>query len=371
MFSLIPEDVNSKAKLNQIWQWGILPVTFLAVLIHGIGKLSPIFLAMIVGLPLAAAYAFLLSKTQKQSEKYPLGLPLLATVFFGLAVGLALPFTWLPRPLVILAIGVDLAFLGIGIAIFDAFDEGHRLREDMVRSFISTLFLSLLFVIQFALAITLDDGLSFGMLVLLYSILATTTAVTTLSGPFISTVSRIGILGNWPKEQVQLRATAGMIDRVDPQVNFTQMGEKDFQRLTRKAISYLGDLPRLSSSPLTYLPLITHRLEERGARKDSLERAHELKTLLTDSIQRLKPPGEELFGSTDAWRYYNALHFPYVVGIKPSRRYQPTDSLAHHERQALEWFRTQVPERTLHNWQTTAAKMVTQDLKDRLDRLES
>jgi hypothetical protein len=156
---------------------------------------------------------------------------------------------------------------------------------------------------------------------------------------------------------------------VDPTINFNQIQETDLQRLIRKAISYLGDLPRLASSPLTYFPLITHRLEKRNARNDSLERAHELKALLTESIQRLKPPGDELFGTSDAWRYYNALYFPYVVGLKPSRRYQSTATLTEHDLLALEWFRTQVPERTLHNWQTTASRLVTKDLQDRLNRL--
>ena len=99
---------------------------------------------------------------------------------------------------------------------------------------------------------------------------------------------------------------------------------------------------------------------------DQLERAHELKTLLTESIQRLKPPEDSLFGTTDAWRYYNALYFPYVKGLKPYRRYQSTKMLSEEEKLALEWFRTEVPERTLYNWQTTAAKMVAQDISDRL-----
>jgi len=367
LLTLVPESVTRKERIFQGWQWVVLPLTFLAVVIHGMGGLPPTLLATIVGIPLTAAYGFLLFTHPRRGEKFPLGLPLLATVFFGLAVGLALPFTWLPQPVVILSIGVDLACLGIGIAIFDAFEEGHRLRDDMLRSFITTLFLSMLFVIQIALVFRLAGEPSFGMWVLLYSTLSTTIAVATLSDLFISSISNWGIFENWPKEQIQLRTTAGMIDRVNVKVDFHSMGEGEFHRLTRKAISYLGDLPRLASSPLTYLPLVTDRLQARNARSDSLERAHELKALLTESIHRLKPPGDELFGMSDAWRYFNALYFPYVVGLKPSRRYQPTGTLKDHERTALEWFRTQVPERTLHNWQTTAAKLVTQDLKDRIE----
>ena len=31
---------------------------------------------------------------------------------------------------------------------------------------------------------------------------------------------------------------------------------------------------------------------------------------------------------------------------------------------ALEWFQTAVPERTLHNWQNAATKLVAQDLRE-------
>jgi oxygen-independent coproporphyrinogen-3 oxidase len=34
-------------------------------------------------------------------------------------------------------------------------------------------------------------------------------------------------------------------------------------------------------------------------------------------------------------------------------------------RAALEWFRTAVPERTLYNWQTAAARLVARDLRER------
>jgi len=371
LITLVPESITYKKRVYQIWQWVVLPLTFLAVVIHGLDPLPPTILAIIVSIPFTAAYGFLLITHTTRGEKFPLGLPLLATVFFGLAVGLALPFTWLPQPILILSIGVDLACLGIGIAILDAFEEGHRLKDDMLRSFITTLFLSMLFVIQIALVFNLAGEPSFGMWVLLFSTLSTTIAVATLSGLFISSISNWKVFRNWPKEQIQLRSTAAMINRIDAKVDFYHMKEEEFHRLIRKAISYLGDLPRLASSPLTFLPLITHRLEARKARSDSLERAHELKALLTESIHRLKPPGDDLFGTSDAWRYFNALYFPYVVGLKPTRRYQPTATLKDHERAALEWFRTQVPERTLHNWQTTAAKLVTQDLQDRLDQKES
>jgi hypothetical protein len=89
----------------------------------------------------------------------------------------------------------------------------------------------------------------------------------------------------------------------------------------------------------------------------------ELKALLTESILRLKPRNGDQFGTSAEWRYYNALYFPYIIGLKPYSRRTQHSHLDPVAKQALEWFRTQVPERTLHNWQTAATKLVAQDLR--------
>src|SRR5690606_3631744 len=100
-----------------------------------------------------------------------------------------------------------------------------------------------------------------------------------------------------------------------------------------------------------------------------LERAHLLKALLVESILRLKPYSDKDFDSSDDWRYYNSLYFPYVVGLKPYSVRFDTEALDESSRMALDWFQTQVPERTLHNWQTTAAKLVAQHLRELQERM--
>jgi hypothetical protein len=92
----------------------------------------------------------------------------------------------------------------------------------------------------------------------------------------------------------------------------------------------------------------------------------ELQALLGEAIVRLRPRGQAEFGTTDAWRYYNALYFPYVVGVRPYRRRDEERSYDAVARQALEWFDRQVPERTLHNWQNTAARLIAQELRQEL-----
>ena len=68
-----------------------------------------------------------------------------------------------------------------------------------------------------------------------------------------------------------------------------------------------------------------------------------------------------MFDTTDEWRFYNSLFFPYVAGLRPYRKIQEKD-LAPHEKEALEWFRSFVPERTLHNWQNSGARLIASDL---------
>ena len=74
--------------------------------------------------------------------------------------------------------------------------------------------------------------------------------------------------------------------------------------------------------------------------------------------------GQGEFGTADAWRYYNALYYPYVAGLKPYSRRAIHDDLDPAAGQALAWFQAQVPERTLYNWQTAAARLVAQNLRE-------
>jgi hypothetical protein len=160
----------------------------------------------------------------------------------------------------------------------------------------------------------------------------------------------------------ELRATANALQRRDPDLDPAKLDEEKFVRLTRRALSNFGDLPRLSASPLVNLSLVESRLLVKNGPDNPLERAAELKTILAESIERLKPRNGDDFGTSDEWRYYNSLYFPYVAGIKPyssrARNYHKDPVV----REALEWFRATVPERTLHNWQNVAAKLIAQDL---------
>jgi hypothetical protein len=231
--------------------------------------------------------------------------------------------------------------------------------------------MTLLFGGLVVLAIIGGAGLAFPTVVLLLATIAAAITVQTFADPVQTMVDRFAFAYfPWLQQaRADLRAAASALPRVRPAIDFETLDEAEFTRLTRRALSHFGDLPRLATSPLTYLPLIETRLADHGAPDNTLERAAELKSVLAESIARLKPRDEGEFGTTEAWRHYNALYFPYVAGLKPySRRGDHHNGLDAVTHEALEWFQTQVPERTLHNWQNAAARLVAQDLRERLKR---
>ena len=118
--------------------------------------------------------------------------------------------------------------------------------------------------------------------------------------------------------------------------------------------------------PSKSLPLIDKRLQQRSADNHTLERAAELKALLGESIKRLKPRTDDAYSTSDEWRHYNVLYYPYVLGLKPLSRRLALRELDEEQRMIAEWFRSQVPERTLHNWQNAAAELVARDLRERM-----
>ncbi|NUT93452.1 MAG: hypothetical protein HOY78_15665 [Saccharothrix sp.] len=224
----------------------------------------------------------------------------------------------------------------------------------MVRSLLVSAGMAAVFGGQVALF--LDDRLA----PLLYGTVAAAVALQVLANPLAAVVDRVAV-PEVAEERAELREAADALPRRAPLAE-----DADFVKLTRRALSSYGDLGKLVASPLTELPVISARLAARGVPDQPLERAAELKTLLLESIQRLKPKDGD-FGTSDEWRHYNALYFYYVVGIRPYSRRTKREDLAPEARKALAWFVNQVPERTLHNWQNAGAKLVAADLSAQVE----
>lgn len=293
------------------------------------------------------------------------GLIVVAVLLVALAIGLVIAgLGWVPYWLAALSIGFDLALLGVCVARFDAFDEGETVRADMLRSALLSGGVALLFGSQIGLAL-LVTGPRPDLQLLLYGVVASAIGVVVLTSPLQALADRVALTPAARTARTELREVADALPR-KAEVPLP-LNEAEFVRHVRRALSNYGDLGKLVTSPLTELPLIDTRLAERGAEDTPVERARELKAVLLESIERLKPADGE-FGTSEEWRHYNALYFYYVGGIRPySVRTKRTD-LDPISRRALSWFADQVPERTLHNWQSAAAKLVATDLGSSIAR---
>ncbi|MBB6037340.1 hypothetical protein [Phytomonospora endophytica] len=293
-------------------------------------------------------------------------LSLVATLLFGL--GLSFPAyaaELLPDGLLLPMLGVDLIVLAVAVAIADAFDEGTELRADMARSAIFSGLAGLVFGGQVGLAF-LVTGTGPAMTALLFGVVAAAVTGQSVHGVLNRTVDRLAFAGRpeTVREREELREAADALARRPEPSAFAFPPDREFTRLVRRALSDYAHLGRLVASPLTGLPVIGERLAARGSADQPLERAAELKAVLREGIERLRPqPGQ--FSTADEWRFFNAVHYPYVVGLRPYSVRARHENLSPDAAAVLTWFRAGVPERTLHNWQNQAAALIAADLKGR------
>jgi hypothetical protein len=382
---LLPETAPLRNQLNWMRDFNLfllaIPFYLVSVSTHlifdfttetpQVGPLYPLFAGLVL-LPMLVTLLLIGRLFQTDRPKKSLGLLLVASLLFTLGAGLLIfPFNWLPRSWLPLMLGLDILALGLIIAWLDAFDQGEMLLPEFARAFDAAFFMALLFGGPVVLTMILSAGPTFPMTALLIVTISSAIITQALGDPIQNGLDAIALRAfpHLRRARADLRLTAAVLPRVNEAFNLEATDDEEFARLTRRALSHMGNLPRLATTPLTRLSLIEARLRERNANGDTLERAAELKRVLTESICRLKPRGKGDFGVTEEWRHYNALYFPYVVGLKPYSRRVEYDGLDPVAQEALEWFRTYVPERTLYNWQNAAAELVAQDLRERHHRL--
>ena len=291
----------------------------------------------------------------------------IATLFFALGNAIiVIPLGLVPSWLALAGTGFDVAVLGIAVAIGDAFDEGQALRADMLRSFAATAVVAVLFGGQ-ALVVLAVTGSETALTVLLFTSLGIAIAINVLADPLAGMLDRLAFSRSpaLRADRAALRSTEAALPlrRDNP---LDGVDDDTFARLTRRALGHYGDLSKLVASPLTKLPVIDERLAARGAPDQPLERANELKALLAERVARLKPRDAGDFGTTEEWRYYNSLYFPYVVGVRAYAQNATAAGLDPVARQAWQWFVTEVPQRSLHNWQNAAARLIAADLRGNL-----
>lgn len=299
------------------------------------------------------------------------GVVIIATLFFALGNAiLVIPLGLVPSWLALASTCFDVLLLGVAVALWDAFDEGQALRADMLRSFTGTVVVAVLFGGQslIGMAVTGADGSArTALTVLLFTSLGVAIAINVLADPLAGLLDRLAFSRS-PRLRAERAALRGA-EAALPLVAANPLDALDddaFARLTRRALGHYGDLSKLVASPLTQLAVIDERLAARGAADQPVERANELKALLADHIARLKPRDGGEFGTTEQWRYYNSLYFPYVVGVRAYAQNATAAGLDPVARQAWHWLVTEVPQRSLHNWQNSAARLIAADLRGRM-----
>jgi hypothetical protein len=367
-------DDNGRSRAVEVLLVGVVAaLTLVGATMAGTveGPLRLGHVVMCVVISVSTLYA-MVAALARRTQKIPVvGLVLTATLFFALANAiLIIPLGVVPSWLALASTGCDVFCLGVAVALWDAFDEGQALRADMLRSFTGAGSVVLLLGGQMLIGLALTSHqptAQIALTVLLFTSLAIVSAVQVLADPLARVLdwmvfSRSPLL-RAHRETLRRTQSALPLRSADPLDNFD---DDTFDRLTRRALGHYGDLSKLVANPLTGLPAIDERLAARGAPDQPLERAIELKALLADRIARLKPRDGGDFGTTEQWRYYNSLYFPYVVGVRAYAQNATAAGLDPTARQAWQWFVTEVPQRSLHNWQNAAAKLIAADLRGRV-----
>ncbi|MET0900142.1 MAG: hypothetical protein ABWY45_19705, partial [Mycobacterium sp.] len=209
-----------------------------------------------------------------------MGVLIVATLFFALGNAiLVIPLGLMPSWLALASTGFDVLLLGVAVALWDAFDEGQALRADMLRSFVGTVLVAVIFGGQalIGLAVVGEPVLT----VLLFSSLAVAITITVLADPLAGVLDRLAFSPQLSADRSSLRRTEAALP-LRAASPLADVDDDTFARLTRRALGHYGDLSKLVASPLTALPLIDDRLAARGAPDQPLERAAELKAVLAD-----------------------------------------------------------------------------------------
>jgi hypothetical protein len=336
--------------------------------VEGPLRLGHVVMSLVISV--STVYAMIAALVRRR--KIPVvGLIITATLFFALANAiLIIPLGLVPSWLAMASTGCDVLGLGVAVALWDAFDEGQALRADMLRSFTGAGAVVLLLGGQMLIGLALtrqQTTAQIALTVLLFTSLAIVSTVQVLADPLAGLLDRL-VFSRSPmlradRETLRRTQSALPLRLADPLDDFD---DDTFARLTRRALGHYGDLSKLVANPLTALPTIDERLSARGAPDQPLERAIELKALLADRIAALKPRDCGDFGTTEQWRYYNSLYFPYVVGVRAYAQNATAAGLDPTARQAWQWFVTEVPQRSLHNWQNAAARLIAADLRGRV-----
>ena len=354
---LLPPSVPEHRQVNRGWPVLALVFLALAVALPGVGKLVALA-------PLAGALVLLL---RYRDRVRPAPLPsALAAAALLYAVGLVVvlgPIDLGPPALVLAAIGLDLLLMGYLVAVAEAVDAAERLLPDLTRSLLAALLAGGLCGGPAALTMLAAPGREV-VIILQFVLVAMVLSAVGLAGQLRAGLDRVAFLNDdgLRRGRTALLVAADALPRRRRRHEMHALDADEFRRLTRRALEDFGDVGRLLRNPLLDLPVVDRRLAARGpaVADQPLVRVAELRAVLTEHVARLKPAGA--FGTTEEWRFFNALHYCCVLGLQPHQRGPQPEGLDRDARRAVDWFRRYVPRRSLRRWQAEGAAMVAAQL---------
>ncbi|MBL8156920.1 MAG: hypothetical protein JNM70_22290, partial [Anaerolineae bacterium] len=145
---LLPEGMRLRAILSRGWR-ALLPLIVVmlyglnAVVVMQVGSALYTLFASLTGVALALAVVLVVWSFRSARPRRLLALILLTGLFLTLSVSFMLfPVIVVSRETMLLMVGLDLAVLGLVIALLDAFEEGEALLPDMLLSLARTALLT-------------------------------------------------------------------------------------------------------------------------------------------------------------------------------------------------------------------------------------
>ena len=359
---LLPDELPERTQLDRGWL--VISALFLAAVIVVPGAARLVAVAPMVG-GLVLLWRF---RDRVRPAVLPAAVTVVAVLYALTLVALLVPVDLGAPELVLAAAGLNLAVLAYLVAVADAADAGERLWPDLRRSAAGAAVGALLVggLATLTMLAAPEERL---VAVLQFVVVAAVMAYAGLIGPVRRFLDRIAFPHDdrLRQDRQALALLSEALPRRRERHTLLKVDEDEFRRLTVQALDNFDDLARLLRSPLIDLPTVDRRLTGENAEKP-MARALQLRAVLQESVARLKPDG--LFGTTEEWRHYNALHYCCVVGLRPYDRKPLTDGLDRDSRRALEWFRRYVPRRSLRQWQREGGALVADRLWGELMRTD-
>lgn len=356
--ALLPRTLPERRRIDAGWLGLAVVFAAMVIALPEMGRL--VTLAPLVG-GLVLLWRF---RDEVQPPVLPIALAVVAFLYSVALAGLLLPVDVGDPDLVLAAMGVDLLMLGFLAAVAGAVEVGERLRPDLIRSAVTAV--GATGTVGTAAALTMVEAPGRPAVTLLqFCLLALVMTGVGLASRVRRVLEQIALRSDerLRQDRAALLLLADALLRHRERHLLITTRPADFARFTRQALDNYGNLGRLMRSPLTDLPAVDARLGPLAG-SQPLARTLELRAMLAESVDRLRPAGK--FDTSEEWRHYNALYFCAVLGLDPYERRLRTDHLDRDARLAVDWMRRNVARSTLRRWQSEAAAIVARRLWDEL-----